>query len=302
MNMLKHLILGLLVSTLIVGCGKKKSSTPYSDAKTSSSKTVAEVHVHTAPHGGHLIEIKDHVYNAELCFDETTRDTTVYLLGPHAKKPLAIKETDVTINIEHGDNEIELILHAKPQEGETDGKSSRFVLEGKHLPESIKDEEDFVGSLSVNINDEYFQAEITHDEDGDEHKSKTTDHKSKPAPKPEPAPKAKTDSKPEAKTAPKPGPKPEPKTEAKTAPKPGPKPEPKPEAKTPPKPEPKPKAKPEPKPEPKPEAKTAPKPEPKPAPKPEAKPEPKPEAKKPEAKEAPKPEAKPEPPKTEKGN
>ncbi|MDA1015468.1 MAG: hypothetical protein O3A00_13580, partial [Planctomycetota bacterium] len=280
--MLKHVAFGLLATTLLAGCGGKKSSTAYSDAKTGSSKTTPEKHVHTAPHGGHLIEIKDHVYNAELCFDAKTRDTTVYLLGPHAQKPLAISDADVTINVTQEDNDIELILQAKPQEGDPEGKSSRFVLEGKHLPESIHDEEDFVGLLSVNIKDEYFEAVIKHDDDGDGHKTHKTEHKThvaktaveKTAPKTEATTTPKPEPKTEAKT--KPEPKPEPKPEAKT--KPEPKPEPKPEAKTKPapKPEPKPEAKtkPEPKPEPKPEAKT--KPEPKPEPKPEAKTKPEP--------------------------
>jgi hypothetical protein len=118
-------------------------------------------HAH-GPHEGHLIELGKEQYHAELVFDAKTRKITVYVLDSEAKNPVAIDQTEITLNLT-GDQPAKLTLKAAPQEGDAAGKSSRFEVDGSSVPETIRDEEAILGSVNLKIEGTEFAGEIKHE-------------------------------------------------------------------------------------------------------------------------------------------
>lgn len=154
----------VLTSALLfaAGCGSDEGdSQEYGKSKDSSTKPA---HVHEeGPHGGHLIELGEEEYHAELVFDKESRKTTLYVLGsdPHDAHPIDAKE--IEFHLEAGDDYKELMFAADRQEEDPEGKSSRFVLAADDLPEEIDDEEKFVGHIDITIGDKVFEGEVEHD-------------------------------------------------------------------------------------------------------------------------------------------
>src|SRR5687768_6177245 len=78
-----HLLVAALSLTAFSACGKKPTPEPPRE-KTSA-------HVHTAPHGGTLVEIRAHAYNLELLRDNAAGKLTAYVLDGHAENFVRIK-------------------------------------------------------------------------------------------------------------------------------------------------------------------------------------------------------------------
>ena len=149
----------------VAGCGSKDDEfKEYGKSKASDTK---KAHVHEeGPHDGHLIELGEEEYHAELVFDEKSRKTTLYILGsdPETAHPIDAKE--VEFHLEEGDGYTELIFAAAPQEDDPDGKSSRFELAADDLPAAIDEEEKFVGHIDVTIGGKVYEGEVDHDHEG----------------------------------------------------------------------------------------------------------------------------------------
>lgn len=190
---------------LFVGCASKDDTRTF-DAKDSEASTEAE-HEHGHEHGvngGHLLEVGEEQYHVEVVFDNDGRTLTAFILGPDAKTAFPIEEETIDFDLEVGDKEHEIPLAAKPLEGEKDGKSSRFVAEGKAIPDSIKAESDLNGHFHLDIGEDHFHVDLEHgdhDHDGHDHgdhkdhdhdkehaddKDKKADPKKEEAPKTEP--------------------------------------------------------------------------------------------------------------------
>src|SRR5262245_16215513 len=58
-------------------------------------------HAHEAegPHHGHIIELGNEEYHAELTHDDATKTVTIYLLGKDAATAVAIAEPEVVLNL-----------------------------------------------------------------------------------------------------------------------------------------------------------------------------------------------------------
>lgn len=159
-----------VVALVVSGCNKpddnfqKVSEADAAKAEQSSKDHVA-AHVHTAPHGGELIALGDHKFNVELVLGED-RTLTAYVLGGHAEKAVAIEQKTLSFDIEGADGEIEIKMLAEPQEGDEEGKSSRFVAKADTVPEVLKSLEGTHGHVHISIGGTDFVGELDHDEPG----------------------------------------------------------------------------------------------------------------------------------------
>lgn len=120
-------------------------------------------HVHKAPHDGHLIELGDHKYNAEIVYSANEPKLTFYILGAHAEAPVAIPDKEIKFMLEVDGAAKELVFKAEPVAGDKEGMASKFVLtDSTTLPPSITELEKMHGSLTLTINGENFTGNLTH--------------------------------------------------------------------------------------------------------------------------------------------
>ncbi|HIF01079.1 MAG TPA: hypothetical protein EYG03_05485 [Planctomycetes bacterium] len=128
----------------------------------------AHAHPSEGPHHGDLVELGNEEYHAEVVHDEDHGRLEIYILDGSATKQVAIDTTELTINISHDGQPEQFILTAKPDEGDEDGKSSRFVSDDKELAEHL-DEEGTSPRMVVKINGKSYRGEIKHDHDHEGH-------------------------------------------------------------------------------------------------------------------------------------
>ena len=136
---------------------------------------------HEAPHGGTLVELGDHQYHAEIAWDEKAKTITIYVLDGEAEKAVPIDAAELELAIGTGDDAKRHKLAAKPQEGDGDGKSSRFVTADKALFDAFHDNDSTSGEIQLTIGEKSFPVAVTHkdhDHEHGEHKhDKDGDHK-----------------------------------------------------------------------------------------------------------------------------
>ena len=168
----------------LAGCGGNKDGEyrelTTDDLKKEEEKIKEAEHDHDhdhGPNGGHLIELGEEEYHAEVAFDTSSRKLTVYILGADAKSPLPIASDGVVFELEEGKDELELAITAAPLEGEPEGKSSRFEVAGDTVPEHIKSEENLEGHLHITIEGKEFEGELHHEEDHDHNDEHEHDEK-----------------------------------------------------------------------------------------------------------------------------
>lgn len=102
-------------------------------------------HVHTAPHGGVLIELGDHAYNLELVRDAAAGKLTAYILDGHAENFIRIAMPAIEMVAITGGERRPLSLKAvaNPATGETLGNTSQFEAQADWL----KTVGDFPGTI-----------------------------------------------------------------------------------------------------------------------------------------------------------
>ncbi|QDT43270.1 hypothetical protein Pan241w_33700 [Gimesia alba] len=167
---------------LFVGCSSKDDTRTFDDKDSQASEEAEHAHDHAhehGPNGGHLLEVGEEQYHMEVVFDNGKRTLTAFILGPDAKTPFPIEGESIDFDLEVGDDEHEIPLAAKPLEGEKEGKSSRFVAEGKAIPDSIKAESDLNGHFHLDVGEDHFHVDLEHgDHDHGDHKGHDhDDHK-----------------------------------------------------------------------------------------------------------------------------
>jgi hypothetical protein len=116
------------------------------------------------PHGGHLVELGEEEYHAEVVFDAKTGKITVYILDSTAKAPSPTDAKEITLKLAIDGKPESFALAAVPQAGDPGGKSSRFELAGNaDIKSHIKDEEDLKGSVNATIRGKSFSGDIKHE-------------------------------------------------------------------------------------------------------------------------------------------
>jgi hypothetical protein len=144
------------------GCGGQ-SSEFHQATKGVAVKAPPHEHEH-GPHGGHLVELGEEEYHAEVVFDAKTARLTIYLLDSTAKQAAPIDSKDVSLKLAIDGKSEGFHLPAVPDAGDPQGKASRFELAGDaDIKAHIKDEEDLKGTVSVKIGDKSFSGDIKHE-------------------------------------------------------------------------------------------------------------------------------------------
>lgn len=182
-----------LALAMISGCG---NSTPETKTSAASGNTVAghddhdnhdghdhdnhdghdHGHPSEGPHHGSLIELGGEEYHAEFVHDEDAGTVTIYILDGAAKEAVAIDAPEIAINLKHGGKGEQFKLAATPDDGDPQGKSSRFVSTDKELGEDLE-HEDADASLVLKINGKSYRGAISHDHDHDDDHGHDDDHK-----------------------------------------------------------------------------------------------------------------------------
>jgi hypothetical protein len=156
---------GLLL--LALGC-KDNTPAPAPGAGPGAADGRAETradhdeHAHGAgPHGGAIADWGGGAYHAEFTVDHGAKEATVYVLASDAKTPAPIKASTIALSINDPATDIELA--ARPLEGETEGKSSRFV--GQH--DTIGIVQEFAGTISGEVDGTPYVGEFAEAADED---------------------------------------------------------------------------------------------------------------------------------------
>jgi hypothetical protein len=153
---------GLTVALVGIGCGD-----PGQDYHPipKDAKVQEQPHEHEhGPHSGHLVELGEEQYHAEVVFDAKASKITIYLLDSTAKNASPTDAKEVTLKLAIGGKPESFSVPAAPQTGDPQGKSSRFELAGNaHIKSHIKDEEDLKGSVTANVGGKSFTGQIKHE-------------------------------------------------------------------------------------------------------------------------------------------
>lgn len=163
------LALGL---TLLCGCGGKEEYREFSDADNVTNTAGHDHHHHhhdLGPNGGHLVELGDEQYHAEVLFDASDRSLTVYLLGPDAETAAPVAVEEITFTLDGGDAPQTITLTASPVETDGENLASRFASEAGAVPETVRDAEDLHGSITAVIEGTSLTGAISHDHHGHDH-------------------------------------------------------------------------------------------------------------------------------------
>lgn len=149
----------VMVVGLVVAVGCQQQSAPPANAPTANTADDhghehaggtghQEGHGHGAgPHDGTLADWGGGKYHVEFTVDHDKKEATVYVLGSDEKTPAPVKTADGTLLLTINEPSFQVTLTAAPLDGETDGKSSRYV--GTH--ENLGIVREFAGSMSAEI-------------------------------------------------------------------------------------------------------------------------------------------------------
>lgn len=155
----------------VVGCNGD-TSTPDSTATNAEEHSDehgdehGDSHASHGPHGGDLIELgADEAYHAELVHADND-DIVIYILGSDAKTAAPIDAAEIVVNALHDGEPEQFKLSASPDDGDPEGKSSRFSSSDAELSEHVH-EEAAQAKLVVMIDGQQFKGNIAHDHDAD---------------------------------------------------------------------------------------------------------------------------------------
>ncbi|QDU98687.1 hypothetical protein [Lignipirellula cremea] len=119
----------------------------------------AHEHPSEGPHEGHLIELGNEEYHAELLHDDKTHTVTIYILDSTAKKETPIGVDAVILN---------LVVDGSPQQfsmeavGAAEGLASQFQLVNESVLEALEHGEETKGRLNVTIDGKPYVGKIDH--------------------------------------------------------------------------------------------------------------------------------------------
>ena len=126
-------LLSLVAATLLMGgCAKKENAPAANDPAVD---VPAVKHVHTAPHGGTLVEIGEHSYLVEFVRDAASGKLSAYILDGHAENFIRINvpSFDVIATLNGTTKTVTLNAVADPATGEKSGDSATFQGQAEWL-------------------------------------------------------------------------------------------------------------------------------------------------------------------------
>jgi hypothetical protein len=119
-------------------------------------------HAHGAgPHDGTAADWGGGKYHVEFTVDHDKKQATVYILGSDEKTatPIDVKSIELSIK----DPEMQVTLQASPQEGDPDGKSSRFI--GTH--EKLGVVQEYAGTMTGVVGGTPYSGDFKEEAHGD---------------------------------------------------------------------------------------------------------------------------------------
>lgn len=131
-------------------------------------------HPTEGPHGGHLIELGNEEYHAELLHDENTHRVTIHLLDSAGKTPVAVPLEEVSLQLFRAGQFEKYTLTAALGQGSAAGGVSQFEIVNAALCDALCDEDELRGQLQITINGKPYTGTIEggghegHDHDGDD--------------------------------------------------------------------------------------------------------------------------------------
>lgn len=154
----------VVVALFVAGCGSSNPAPP-------KSGEASHEHPSEGPHKGHLIELGNEEFHAELTHDDATKTVTIYLLGSDAKTAAMSSDAEIALNLVVAGEPLQAKLAAAPMDGEAADKCSRYTLVDEKVLEALENPKT-TGRLNVNIAGKDYSGKVELGEHGHDH-----DHK-----------------------------------------------------------------------------------------------------------------------------
>lgn len=139
----------------LTGCPGKPAAPPAAGAK-------AEAHPEEGPHKGHLIELGEEEYHAEVVHDDATKTVAVYLLGADAKTAVPIADAEIMLNLVVAGAPMQAKLTAEKQPGDPEGQASKFSVVDEKVLEALEAPKT-TGRLNLTIAGKSYSGVIDHE-------------------------------------------------------------------------------------------------------------------------------------------
>jgi hypothetical protein len=188
----------LAVTFFFLGCGSDSADTPVQKVggapPQSASATdhsdhedhgdheghdhgdaAAQEHPTEGPHGGHLIELGNEEYHAELLHDENTHTVAIHLLDATGKQPVPISSSEITVQLFQGGQFVKYALKGVESPGDPTAAVSQFQIVDAALCDALSHEQEIKGRLQVTIDGKPYTGTIQHSSHGD-HDHEGHDH------------------------------------------------------------------------------------------------------------------------------
>ncbi len=114
------------------------------------------------PHGGHLIELGDEEYHAELLHDENTHCVTIHLLDGAGKEAVAAPLQEITLQLARDGEFVQYVLKAVPSQDGIAGAASQFAIVDDVLCDALGHEDELLGRLQVTLDGQPYTGTIQH--------------------------------------------------------------------------------------------------------------------------------------------
>jgi len=165
----------LAVSVSLIGCGEAPTEnvegtppSPASEAELDAhaghdhGDDAGDTHPTEGPHGGHLIELGNEEYHAELLHDENTHTVTIHLLDGPAKQTVTVPLTEITLQLFQGGQFVKYVLKAVQGPGDPADAASRFETVDVDLCDALGHEDETSGRLQMTIDGKPYTGTIEH--------------------------------------------------------------------------------------------------------------------------------------------
>ena len=159
------------------GCKQSSSTSQQATGTGGSSTTNDDGHDHkqsestdhsvkghghgVGPHDGTIADWGGGKFHAEFTVDHDKQQATVYVLGSDEKTATPIDAESIELSI--ADPEMQVVLSAQPQEGDPEGKSSRFV--GTH--EKLGVVQEYAGTMTGVVDGTPYSGDFKEEAHGD---------------------------------------------------------------------------------------------------------------------------------------
>lgn len=168
--MIQNLIVVTSALSLVLWLAGCSGNDPHAPQGEPAESAGHEGHDHAAeaehehptegPHGGHLIELGEEEYHAELTHDEATHTVTVYLLDAAGKVAVPIEQDSLTLQLFQDGQFVDYEL--KPSGETSPAGASEFSIQNEPATDALLHAEQLRGRLRVTIGGKQYNAIIEH--------------------------------------------------------------------------------------------------------------------------------------------